>query len=218
MEIKTPEDLIKKINELKEKVIDLSADEDLAVGIMNLISMEEHLYFTAEKTGKDEYFDLLNQVREIRKKMMERLIGKPEGELWCFVKHTLSATMRLIEVGTKLQSQNKKDEAKEIFDLAYELFNIFWGIKLNIIPTDESGSTRINNNYADKRGSNNTQISADIRDNQRNIYQRESAYDNNISVNQRDKDLRESAYKTNSQHKSAWLKNLIEKIIDCCKE
>ncbi|MEM5815335.1 MAG: hypothetical protein QXD89_02515 [Candidatus Aenigmatarchaeota archaeon] len=137
MEIKTSEELREKINELKEKVVDLSADEDLALAVMNLISMEEHLYFTAEKTGKDEYFDLLNQVREIRKKMMERLIGKPEGELWCFVKHTLSATMRLIEVGTKLQNQNKKDEAKEVFDLAYELFNIFWGIKLNIIKLYE---------------------------------------------------------------------------------
>jgi hypothetical protein len=71
MEIKTSEELLKKINELKEKVVDLSADEDLALGVMNLISMEEHLYFTAEKTGKSEYFDLLNQVREIRKKMME---------------------------------------------------------------------------------------------------------------------------------------------------
>jgi len=137
MEIKTSEELIKKINEFKEKVIDLSADEDLAVGVMNLISMEEHLYFTAEKTGKSEYFDLLNQVREIRKKMMEKLIGKPEGELWCFIKHTLSATMRLIEVGTKFQSQNKKEEAREIFDLAYDLFNIFWGIKLNIINLEE---------------------------------------------------------------------------------
>lgn len=137
MEIKSSEELIKKVNKLKEKVIDLSSDEDLALGIMNLISMEEHLYFTAEKTGKNEYFDLLDQVRGIRKKMMERLIGKPEGELWCFSKHTLSATMRLIEVGTKLYSQGEKESAKEIFDLAYELFNIFWGIKLGIINLDE---------------------------------------------------------------------------------
>lgn len=137
MEIKSSEELIKKVNELKEKVVDLSSDEDLVLGVMNLINMEEHLYFTAEKTGKTEYFDLLNQIRETRKKMMERLIKKPEGELWCFIKHTLSATMRLIEVGTKLYSQNKKDEAKEVYDLAYELFNIFWGIKLNIINLEE---------------------------------------------------------------------------------
>ncbi|MFZ8848260.1 MAG: hypothetical protein ACO2O4_03425 [Minisyncoccia bacterium] len=73
MEIKTSKEWIEKINKLKEKVVDLSADEDLTLAIMNLISMEEHLYFTAEKTGKDEYFDLLNHVREIRKKMMEKV-------------------------------------------------------------------------------------------------------------------------------------------------
>jgi predicted S18 family serine protease len=171
MEIKTSKELIEKINELKEKVVDLSADEDLALAVMNLISMEEHLYFTAKKTGKDKYFDLLNYVREIRKKMMERLIGKPEGELWCFIKHTLSATMRLIEVGTKLQNQNKKDEAKEVFDLAYELFNIFWGIKLNVIKLGD-------------------------------LKKEELEY----------KEITEES-------KSGFsFKNLIEKIIDCCKE
>ena len=173
MEIKTSEELFKKINELKEKVIDLSADEDLAVGVMNLISMEEHLYFTAEKTGKSEYFDLLNQVREIRKKMMEKLIGKPEGELWCFVKHTLSATMRLIEVVTKLQGQNKKEKAKEVFDLAYDLFNIFWGIKLNIINLEKM--------------------------------REEISQNEKVSENTKSK-------------QNFSLKNLIEKLIDCCKE
>jgi hypothetical protein len=171
MEIKTSKELIEKINKFKEKAADLSADEDLALAVMNLISMEEHLYFTAEKTSKDEYFNLLNQVREIRKKMMERLVGKPEGEIWCFIKHTLSATMRLIEVGTKLQNQNKKDEAKEVFELAYELFNIFWGIKLNIIKVE-------------------------------NFKKEESEY----------KEIIEESKGGFS------LKNLIEKVIDCCKE
>jgi hypothetical protein len=171
MEIKTSKELIEKINKFKEKAADLSTDEDLALAVMNLISMEEHLYFTAEKTSKDEYFNLLNQVREIRKKMMERLVGKPEGELWCFIKHTLSATMRLIEVGTKLQNQNKKDEAKQVFDLAYELFNIFWGIKLNIIKVE-------------------------------NFKKEESEY----------KEIIEESKGGFS------LKNLIEKVIDCCKE
>jgi hypothetical protein len=166
---------------------------------MNLISMEEHLYFTAEKTGKDEYFDLLNHVREIRKKMMERLVGKPEGELWCFIKHTLSASMRLIEVGTKLQNQNKKDEAKEVFDLAYELFNIFWGIKLNIIPTDERGL---------QRGLTPPQINADYNTDERGYLIDESGSEIN-------KDQRLS---TLNQSKSAWLKNLIEKIVNCCTE
>jgi hypothetical protein len=206
MEIKTPKELIEKINELKEKVVDLSADEDLALAVMNLISMEEHLYFTAEKTGKNEYFDLLNQVREIRKKMMERLIGKPEGELWCFIKHTLSATMRLIEVGTKLQNQNKKDEAKEVFDLAYELFNIFWGIKLNIIPTDQLGLKTDKFGFGtDQYGFRTDQYGDKINKN------------SHISVSDPHKSVGPQESVPN-QRKSAWLKNLIEKIIDCCTE
>jgi hypothetical protein len=206
MDIKTPKELIEKINELKEKVVDLSADEDLALAVMNLISMEEHLYFTAEKTGKDEYFDLLNQVREIRKKMMEKLVGKLEGELWCFVKHTLSATMRLIEVGTKFQNQNKKEEAKEVFDLAYELFNIFWGIKLNIIPTDERRSNTDERGL--KHGLTPPQINTDYNTDEHGYLIDESGSEIN-------KDQRLSAL---NQRKSAWLKNLIEKIVDCCTE
>ncbi len=43
----------KKIkNLLDKKDLDLSSGEDLSVGIMNLISIEEHLFFTAQKTGK----------------------------------------------------------------------------------------------------------------------------------------------------------------------
>jgi hypothetical protein len=32
---------------------------------MNLISIEEHFFFTGAKTGKSKYFDLLNQAREM---------------------------------------------------------------------------------------------------------------------------------------------------------
>jgi hypothetical protein len=131
--------------------------------------------------------------------MMERLVGKPEGELWCFIKHTLSATMRLIEVGTKFQNQNKKDEAKEVFDLAYELFNIFWGIKLNIISVDKFGFE------TDKFEFGTDQYGDKINKNP------------HISVSDPHKSVGPQESVPN-QRKSAWLKNLIEKIVDCCTE
>ena len=56
----------------KEKKLDLSSDEDLSIAIMNLIAIEEHLFFTAEKTDKPSYFDLLNEVRSMRKGTFER--------------------------------------------------------------------------------------------------------------------------------------------------
>src|SRR5438552_1090782 len=95
------EDLQKKIKELKsDKGADLSMEEDLSIAIMNLISLEEHFFFTAEKTKKSDYFDLLSETREIRKELMGRMIERYEGETWCVTKHLLAATMRVMEVGT----------------------------------------------------------------------------------------------------------------------
>ncbi len=130
--------LLKKVEEMKKSgSVDLSTEEDLSVGIMNLISLEEHFYFTGEKTGKGEYFDFVNEIRSIRKNLLGRMIDKHEGETWCISKHLLATTMRLIEVGTKLQSDNKKTEAKELFDYAYKIYSIFWGIRLKLIDTKE---------------------------------------------------------------------------------
>ena len=117
----------------KGKNFDLSTEEDLAVAIMNLISLEEHFFFTGSKTDKPEYFDLLLEVRSVRTKLLARMIDKTEGETWCVSKHLLATSMRLFEVGTKLQSDNKKDEAKETFEQAYKMFNMFFALRLKII-------------------------------------------------------------------------------------
>ncbi|MDP3901531.1 MAG: hypothetical protein Q8Q37_00960 [bacterium] len=134
--------IIKKVEEIKKsKTVDLSTEEDLSLAIMNLISLEEHLFFTGEKTKKADYFDLLQETREIRKKLMERIINKHEGETWCITKHLLATTMRLIEVGTKLKSDNKKNEAQEMFDLAYKIYSMFWAIRLKLIDVSNLKKT-----------------------------------------------------------------------------
>ena len=95
-------ELVKKISEVQNnQKFDLSSDEDLSIAIMNLISIEEHLFFTAEKTENPKYLDLLNQVREMRKELLQKIVKNPEGEIWCISKHLLAGTMRLEEVGTK---------------------------------------------------------------------------------------------------------------------
>lgn len=128
------EELIKRVNELKASGnFDLSTEEDLSLAVMNLVSLEEHFFFTGEKTGKEEYFNLLNQTREIRKSLLAKMIDSHEGETWCIAKHLLAAAMRLMEVGTKLQSQNERREAQEMFDKAYELYNLFWALRLKLI-------------------------------------------------------------------------------------
>jgi len=129
-------ELIKKIEQMKKSgEIDLSMDEDLSIAVMNLISLEEHFFFTSAKTGKENYLDLLSQVREMRKSLLKKLINKHEGETWCISKHLLGTTMRLIEVGTKLYSDGKRDEAKEIFGKAHEIYSLFWALRLKLIDT-----------------------------------------------------------------------------------
>ena len=65
------DEFIKKVQAGKKGELDLSSDEDLSIAVMNLISIEEHFFFTGAKTGKPEYFDLLNTAREIRKELLK---------------------------------------------------------------------------------------------------------------------------------------------------
>lgn len=138
MEKYSNEDFVKLVEKLRgEKSADLSMAEDLSIAVMNLISLEEHFFFTAEKTGKDSYFDTVIDVREVRKEALKQLVGSHEGETWCATKHLLATTMRLIEVGVKLQSDGKKEEAKKTFDNAYKIYSIFWALRLKLISVKD---------------------------------------------------------------------------------
>jgi len=127
-------DFMRKVESvIKEKKLDLSSDEDLSIGIMNLISIEEHLFFTANKTGKDKYYAMLKEVREMRKELLKKIVKDYEGEVWCISKHLLAASMRLMEVGVKQLGKGNVKEAKSLFEKSYNLYSMFWGINLNLI-------------------------------------------------------------------------------------
>ena len=117
--------------------MDLSSGEDLSIAIMNLISLEEHMFFNGNKTGKTKYFDMLNEVREMRKVLMKELVKDPEGEVWCTSKHLLAASMRLFEVGTKAQTKGDTTKAYDFFKKSYDLYNLFWGINLGMVKSGD---------------------------------------------------------------------------------
>jgi len=139
----------KEIQKLLDKVkavekgekLDLSSGEDLSVAIMNLISIEEHLFFSFGKAKKENYLELLNQVREMRKELLRHLVKDTEGEEWCLSKHLLAGSMRLMEVGTKALGKGDEKEAKEFFEMAYTLYELFWGLKLKLIKSTDLGET-----------------------------------------------------------------------------
>lgn len=116
---------------------DLSSDQDLTIAIMNLISIEEHLIFSGAKTGKNSFYDLIEEVRETRKNLMQKLIPAYEGEVWCISKHLLASSMRIMEVGTKQQSLGNKAEAYDLFNKAYDLYCLFWGLNMNMLNVDD---------------------------------------------------------------------------------
>lgn len=139
MEEKKIKGFIAKIEKLKkEHKLDLSSGEDLSIAIMNLVSLEEHFFFTGAKTGKEKYYDFLGKIREVRKELLKQIVKDPQGEEWCISKHLLAASMRLVEVGTKYHGQGKKKEAKDLFAKAYGLYSLFWGINLKIVNIGES--------------------------------------------------------------------------------
>ena len=149
------DEFIKKVQASKQGQLDLSSDEDLSIAIMNLISIEEHFFFTGVKLNKPEYFDLLSQAREMRKELLKKIIKEYEGEVWCISKHLLSASMRLMEVGTKALTKGNKQEAEDMFKKAYELYSLFWGINLKLINLGEVKKiedNQINKKDTDKKG------------------------------------------------------------------
>ncbi|MCQ2574823.1 MAG: hypothetical protein MJ156_01820, partial [Alphaproteobacteria bacterium] len=137
----TLEEMIEKVDAAKKaNPLDLSSDQDLSIALMNLVSLEEHFFFSGAKTQKTAFYDLINTVRNMRKELMERIVKKsgPEsGEVWCISKHLLAASMRLLEVGTKALGAGNKKDAYNMFNKAYDLYSLFWGLNMNLI--DMSG-------------------------------------------------------------------------------
>lgn len=136
----TLEEMVKKMDDAKKvNPLDLSSDQDLTIALMNLVSLEEHFFFSGAKTKKTGFYDLINVVRDMRKELMERIVKKnstDDGEVWCISKHLLAASMRLYEVGTKALSAGKKQDAYNLFGKSYELYSLFWGLNMHMIDLE----------------------------------------------------------------------------------
>ena len=125
------ENFIKTIQITKEKnKLDLSAWEDLSIGIMNLVSLEEHAYFSYIKTQDEKFLSILENVREMRKNLLKLIVEDDDGsEKWCMSKHFLASSMRMFEVGNRMLHEGKKEEADKFYKDSAELYAMFW--KLN---------------------------------------------------------------------------------------
>ena len=153
-------DLLEKVEKAtKQKDLDLSSGEDLSIGIMNLISIEEHLFFTFQKTKDAKYIDLLNEVRVMRTELLKDIIKDYEGEVWCISKHLLAASMRLMEVGTKELKKGNKEKALGLFEKSYKLYSLFWGINLGVVKMDSIKRADSEVNLIDEKGTKKASVS-----------------------------------------------------------
>ena len=199
--------IIDNLNEFIEKVdnmkkvnpLDLSSDQDLSIAIMNLISIEEHLFFSGAKTQDTSFYDLINPIRDDRKELLGRIIKSYKGEVWCISKHLLATCMRLMEVGTKALSAGNKDDAYKLFDKAYTMYTLFWGLNINAI--DEKEAKKIIQKIDSKTIKNIEKDEfSDIEDDKNS---------ENTGENSNNKENKSVISK---------LKGFVSKAIDCCKE
>ena len=149
-------DKVEKVTAQKE--LDLSSGEDLSIGIMKLISIEEHLFYTSQKTKDKKYMDLLDEVRRMRTELLKEIIKDYEGEVWCISKHLLAASMRIMEVGTKELKKGDKEKAWGLFDKSYKLYSLFWGLNLGVVGTkdvvqDKKKEVKYINEKSEEKGS-----------------------------------------------------------------
>ena len=183
--------LLEKVEEVtKQKELDLSSGEDLSIGIMNLISIEEHLFYTFNKTKDDKYIDLLNEIRKMRTDLMREIIKDYEGEVWCISKHLLAASMRVMEVGTKELKKGDKNKAQSLFEKSYQLYSLFWGLNLGVVST---------------------------KDVERNTKDEEEIFLTNDTTT-KDQITKDQRLTTSNVSVFSKLGALVQKAVDCCKE
>lgn len=184
------QELVEKYDQLKRHDLqDLSADQDLVLAIMNLISIEEHLVFTGAKTDRPTYYQIIPEIRKMRKQLLKQVVGDCEGEVWCISKHLLAASYRLLEVGSKQMDLAHTELAHGYYQQAYELYNLFWGLAMKLIPSEggERGSE-------DEAESDNQKRNSDI-----NLIEAAPA----------------SVKKGSFKHK---LRDIVQKLVNCCIE
>lgn len=145
------DNFIKTIQNVKEKnQLDLSAWEDLSIGIMNIVSLEEHAFFSYIKTQDKKFLEILENVREMRKELLKLIVKDDDGsEKWCMSKHFLASSMRMFEVGNRMLHEGNKEEADKFYKNSAELYGMFWKLNTGI---EDGKNSKINIKNEEKKG------------------------------------------------------------------
>lgn len=111
-------DAAKKVNPR-----DLSSDQDLTIGLMNLIAIENIA------PGSQ----IADMIAGIRKKLMLRVVQKPALVDESY--KMLAQAMKLMSDG--MHAFPDQDKAYKCFDGAYVMYSMFWGLNMGFIKSDD---------------------------------------------------------------------------------
>ena len=108
-------DMAKKTNRL-----DLSSDQDLTIGLMNLLFIEDIL--------SDKNSDLFKMVSGVRGELMDRIVKKSDKNRQ-LSEQLLLESMQLFDAGNKTSGA----VAYQNYDSAYEKYSLFWGVNMGLV-------------------------------------------------------------------------------------
>jgi hypothetical protein len=107
-------------NAKKTNSLDLSSDQDLTIGLMNLLFIEDYI--------SNPESNLSQMIAGVREKLMNRIVKKSDKNRQILEKLLLES-MQLIDDGDKQSGVS----AYQKYDDAYEKYSLFWGINMGLI-------------------------------------------------------------------------------------
>lgn len=116
-------------NSKKANSLDLSADQDLTIGLMNLIAIERVM-------GICDKSDLCRMVKSVRRSLMGRILT--EGtDLWGRSVRLLGDAMDLLQVANTRLAAGDTDVAYAMYEDAYGLYSLFWGLNMGMVDAKD---------------------------------------------------------------------------------
>jgi hypothetical protein len=112
-------DIAKKVNPL-----DLSSDQDLTIGLMNLIAIED---------ATDTDSELHRMIADMRTQLMSRIVLADTG-LFDISVQLLGQAIRLMTAGFRTSG----DDSYVLYDTAYGVYSAFWGLNMGLIGIEDA--------------------------------------------------------------------------------
>ena len=94
---------------------DVAFIQDFLFFLENSIALENHCLQSFGETNDKIQLQLAEKIREIRSKIMYRIISESRNQSWCEVKHLAGVCMSLRELGNRYLTDGKKDLAEECY-------------------------------------------------------------------------------------------------------